>query len=79
MICSLQSCPLTEVVQVCKEHGINKPLEVTGLIPFNLSVGTVVDEDIRHVIPDKALDLFKDIWDKALLVFRWKRLQLFFV
>ena len=64
---------------MCKEHGINKPLKVTGMIPFNLLVDTMVDEDIRHVIPDKALDLFKDIWDKALLVFRWKRLQLFFV
>ena len=47
------------------------------MIPFNLLVDMAFNEDIRHVIPDKALDLFKDIGNKALLVFRWKWLQLF--
>ena len=48
---------------------INKPLEVTDLIPFNLLVDMAFNEDIRHVIPDWELDLVEEIWNKALSVF----------
>ena len=53
---------------MCKEHGINKSLEVTGLVPFNLLVDMVVNEDIKHVATDWQLDLFKDIRQKTLFV-----------
>ena len=56
------------MIWVCKEHGINKSLEVTGLVPFNLLVDMVVNEDIKHVATDWQLDLFKDIRQKTLFV-----------
>ena len=70
---------MTEVIQVFEGHDIDKPLEVDGLVPFKTSVGMVFGKHIRHVILDKALDLFKDIWNKALLVFKQKWFQLFLI
>ena len=79
MIHISSSCPSADVVQVCRGHGICQLLEVDGLFPFKLLVSTVVDEDVRCVIPDQQLDLFKDVWDKALFVFGEKQFQLFLV
>ena len=67
-----QSCRSAEVIWKCKEHGINKPLEVAGLVPFNLSADMVDSEDVRHVVPDWQLELVKHNGHKTLFVFCWK-------
>ena len=48
------------MVCACKEHGINKSLEVNGLVPFDQLVAAVFNWNIRHVVPDWQLDLFKE-------------------